>query len=53
MQYCTENARLGFGLSDSSCTLIGVNMIKSLFIGPAYIHLVGSAELMLSTELKS
>lgn len=53
MQYRTENARLGFGLSESSRTLIGVNMIKSLFTAPAYIHLVGSAEVMLSAELNS
>lgn len=53
MQYYTANARLGLGLSDSICTLIGINMIKYLFIAPAYIHLVGSAEVMLNAELKS
>lgn len=53
MQYRTENARMGFELSDSIRTLIGINMIKYLFIAPAYIHLVGSAEVMLNAELKS
>lgn len=52
MQYRTENARLGFGLSDSIRTLIGINMVNYLFIAAAYIHLVGSAEVMLNAELK-